>query len=90
MSDIAKEVIIIFYIPNSINYNSLLSNTTQFLSTCECSVPKLLASKWEFIDKEANGNTKALTSRESNISNNNKDWDIKILFSKKNGFSIKN
>ena len=89
MSDIAKEVIIIFYIPNSINHNSLLSNTTQFPSICECSVPKLSASKWEFMDKKANSNAKALTGRESDISNNDEDWDAKTLSNKENGFSIK-
>ena len=46
-------------------------------------------SEWEFIDKEADGNAKALTGRESNISNNDEDWDAKTLSSGENGFSIK-
>ena len=43
------------------------------LSTYERSVPKLLASKWAFIDRETNfrdnGNVKALAGWESNFSN---------------------
>ena len=42
------------------------------------------------MDRETNNNIKVLTSRESDINNNNKDQDIKTLSSKKNNFSIKN
>jgi len=80
ISNIAEEVII-FYIPNSINYDFSLSNITQFLSTRECNVPKFLASEWLFMDRETDSNAKALTSRESDISNKDKDWDVKILSS---------
>ena len=87
MLNITEEVII-FYIPNSINHNFSLSNITQFLSTCKYSIPELLVSKQAFIDGETNGNAEALTSRESNISNKDKDQDAKILSSRENGFSI--
>ena len=41
------------------------------------------------MDGETDGNVEALTSRESNISNKNKDQDVKTLSSRENGFSIK-
>jgi len=79
MSNSAKEDIIIFYIPNSIDHNF----------SCKYSVPKFLASEWAFINGETDGNAEALTGRESDISNNNEDWDVKTLSSGENGFSIK-
>ena len=88
MLNITEEVIIIFYIPNSINHNFSFSNITQFLSTCECSVPELSASEWAFMDRETDGNAEALTGRESDISNDDEDWDVKTLSSGENGFSI--
>ena len=41
------------------------------------------------MDRETDGNAEALTSRESDISNNNEDQDAKTLSSRENGFSIK-
>ena len=41
------------------------------------------------MDGETDGNVEALTSRESDFSNDNKDQDVKTLSSRENGFSIK-
>ena len=79
MLNSAEGDIIIFYIPNSIDYNF----------SCECSVPEFLASEQAFIDRETDSNVEALTGRESDISNNNKDQDAKTLSSRENSFSIK-
>jgi len=40
------------------------------------------------MDRETDGNVEALTGKESDISNNNEDWDAKTLSSGENGFSI--
>jgi len=77
MLNIAEEVII-FYIPNRINYNFSLSNITQPPSTCKCSVPELPAREWVFIDgetdfRDSNNNLEALTSTESNSSDEDQE-----------------
>ena len=63
MSNSAEEDIIIFYIPNSINHNFFY----------ECNAPKFSTNEWAFIDGETNGNIKALTGRENDISIEDED-----------------
>jgi len=40
------------------------------------------------MDGETDGNVETLTSRESDISNKDEDWDAKTLSNGENGFSI--
>ena len=92
MSNIAKKVSIIFYIPNSIDYSFFLSSISQSLSTCKCSIPKLSVSGQAFINRETDfrdgdSNIKALTSTESDFSNKDQECDIETLFNSKNDLS---
>jgi hypothetical protein len=41
------------------------------------------------MDGETDSNAEALTSRESDVSNKDEDWDAKTLSSGENSFSIK-